>query len=80
MARQSHGSPPTHCEKRMRMAGHVSSISALPSEKSFRVGLYSLDRPDPEEAALSAALDNAGELVWQRLELPAVTWLMVRGR
>jgi DNA-binding NtrC family response regulator len=35
------------------------------------VGLYSLDRPDPEEAALSAALDNAGDLVWQRLELPA---------
>jgi two-component system, NtrC family, response regulator GlrR len=71
MARQSHGSLPTHCEKRVRMAGDVSIIPTLPNEKGFRVGLYSLDRPDPEEAALSAALENAGDLVWQRLELPA---------
>ena len=72
MADQFEASPPAHCEKRMRMAGRVSisSVSALPGDKSFRVGLYSLDRPDPEEALLCAALENSRDLAWQPLELP----------
>jgi two-component system response regulator GlrR len=69
MAHESSGSPPIHCEK--RMAGRTSSISALEDDKIFRVGFYSFEQPDPEEAVLRAALENAADFAWRRLELPA---------
>jgi two-component system, NtrC family, response regulator GlrR len=71
MARETKycGSLPMRREK--RVTGRIPSISALPDDKTFRVCFYSLERPDPEEPVLRAALEKAGDFVWQRLELPA---------
>jgi hypothetical protein len=44
---------------------------AFCTDKIFPVGFYSLDQSDAEEAVFRAALENAGNFAWQRLELPA---------
>jgi two-component system response regulator GlrR len=61
---------PTSCEKQISGRGRTSSASAPPNHKAFRVGFYSIDQPDPEEAGLRAALENASDFVWRCLELP----------
>jgi two-component system response regulator GlrR len=60
-------SPPRRCGKRVTLG--VSSVPALRDDKISPVGFYSLDRHDPEEAALRAALESAGDFALRRLEL-----------
>src|SRR5260370_30380418 len=62
-------SPSTRCGK--RVTASASSVPALRDDKISPVGFYSLDQPDAEEAVLRAALENAGDFAWRRLEPPA---------
>ena len=53
-----------------RTTTHTSIGPALSSDKTFRVSFYSIDRHDPEEALLRAALQDARDFAWLTLELP----------
>jgi two-component system, NtrC family, response regulator GlrR len=68
MVHESHGSPSTPGQK--RTLGRTASSPPFTDEQTFRVGFYSRDQPDPEEAVLRGALGNADGFAWRRLQLP----------
>jgi two-component system, NtrC family, response regulator GlrR len=68
MAREPRYSGSLPLSSAKRKAVLTSSSPALPVDKTFRVDFYSLDQADPEEPVLRAALENAGDFAWRRVE------------